>query len=60
MTSIAQAVRTVALCAACVLIVSRCARRRHLGAPADPQWSVPDVGALPNDANGNWSGAAAI
>ena len=52
MTSIAQAIRTIVLCATCVLMIAQGAAAQHLGAPADPQWGVPDVGALPNDANG--------
>ena len=51
MTSIAQAVRAIALGAACVLIANGAAAQ-NFGTPADPQWSVPEVGALPDDANG--------
>lgn len=51
MTSIAQATRAFVLGAAYVLIAAHGAAQ-HLGAPADPAWSVPEVGALPNDENG--------
>jgi len=52
MISIAQTFRAIALGAACVLAIPSGATAQHLGAPADPEWSVPDVGALPNDENG--------
>lgn len=51
MTSIAQTVRVIALGATCVLIAVGAAAQ-NFGTPADPQWSVPEIGALPNDENG--------
>jgi thiosulfate dehydrogenase len=57
MTSIAQAIRaqtirTIVLGAASVLIAAHGAAAQNFGTPADPAWGVPEVGALPNDENG--------
>ena len=52
MTSIAQAIRAFVLGAASVLIAAHGAAAQNFGTPADPAWSVPEVGALPNDENG--------
>ena len=52
MTSIAQAIRALVLGAVGVLIAAHSATAQNFGAPADPAWSVPEVGALPNDENG--------
>lgn len=52
MTSIAQAIRAFVLGAASALIAAHGAAAQNFGTPADPAWSVPEVGALPNDENG--------
>ena len=47
-----RAFHRVTLLLAVILLWSPIASAQHLTAPADPAWSVPEIGALPDDDNG--------